>query len=287
GEDEEDGDDICDELVPLPPYVINERRGDYGLPDDLFGDPNAGHDDLFGDPNAGHDGDFDGGGGGGGSVGTAEDAPNRTEKPTKERCAELAAKYGGHLNAQGGAFFSNRQDAQIAAILNAALGNKLSDQEPYEYGSLVLDAGVLWRDQGMSGYFVTPPMSNWMVGVSRTLGPDGPEFTSFDEFAWYQVAINHFGIGERADGVVGRVYPALLDMIHSHPTGSLFKPSGGDQVVAFRFYPTRQWIVDYDSGIMEHGMKGSPAEPWRRVDNSLVPQNDIQDMRACFGDGRL
>ncbi|MGH8017710.1 MAG: RHS repeat-associated core domain-containing protein, partial [Opitutaceae bacterium] len=42
GEDEEDGDDICDELVPLPPYVINERRGDYGLPDDLFGDPNAG-----------------------------------------------------------------------------------------------------------------------------------------------------------------------------------------------------------------------------------------------------
>ncbi|MGH8016759.1 MAG: hypothetical protein ACREIA_00445, partial [Opitutaceae bacterium] len=72
-----DGDDICDELVPLPPYVINERRGDYGLPDDLFGDPNAGHDR-----------DFDGGGGGGGSVGTAEDAPNRTEEK-KTRCQEL------------------------------------------------------------------------------------------------------------------------------------------------------------------------------------------------------
>ena len=224
-----------------------------------------------------------------GTSNTSDQEPDKTPnpkppKPPKNRCDELQKSYGQYLSAESGGVFSAREDAQKAMIINAALGQA----EGFEYASRVIDLTALAARNGVdySGpqYFTTPAFSNWMAGQPQ-LNANNMAWISNASDPWFTAGIGPPGVTLRSDGRPGFGYPnsTMTDTTHTHPAGGGGNMSGTD-------LGTHR---DLSTGNAMSSHLVTPSLTVRSINggnittNNLIPQNDLKDLRGCFGEGRL
>jgi hypothetical protein len=220
------------------------------------------------------------------------------------RCAELKKKYAKALAFENGGYTDNLDDALLGSILNAYLGNKLDDKEPWEYGSQVLNAEYLGDPNRTGKYFVSPGLNNEMLNQPRTRLDGGSvvEYYAVNKDPSYIRARQKTDKGYNPEGRPTLTYPGLVASTHAHPPDSLFTASPGDFESAWLIYPADNYLADYDNGPVWFGWKSIPNSPsetsqYRRLDfidkdltdedmrNVILAREAVKEwheLRECF-----
>ncbi len=209
--------------------------------------------------------------------GGANKATNKT--PAKTRCDELKKKYGDALSAQEGGLFDNINDARTAAYVNSFLGGR----DLWEYGSLVVDNQKMAGMQDVPKYYVSPSFSNWMVGLPITTHGGALATTEFPSDPAFKKAIGPSKRIERPDGLGPTIgYPdnAIIEAVHRHPTVAGL--NGSDRNFA------REWNIGISAVAADGEITYFKPGSGKRTtsDNSLISQQDLLDLKSCFGEGR-